>query len=150
MHQCWIINYRIASKCLKETWPVYTYISPPYKQVELCEEYRRLNVVHISTPLSDSIFWWYKNDAIQIRNRFNLVCPSEHPTWTWPKVDNKSWSTVSTWTSEEWLSYNKITIIFQPSVLLACKLFTRGKRFFSSSLCPDWLYGPPSLPCSGY
>jgi hypothetical protein len=26
----------------------------------------------------------------------------------------------------------------------------RGKRFTSSPKCPDWLWGPPSLPFNGY
>jgi hypothetical protein len=26
----------------------------------------------------------------------------------------------------------------------------RGKRFFSSPQCPDWLWGPPSLLYNGY
>jgi len=27
---------------------------------------------------------------------------------------------------------------------------TKGWEFFSSPLCPDWLWGPPSLVYSGY
>jgi hypothetical protein len=88
--QCWIINYRVASKCIQETIPVY--ISPPHKQVEWCEQHKHLNVVQVSTSLFYSMFQWYRNDAIQIQNRFNLVCPVEHPTGTWTKVDNKWWS----------------------------------------------------------